>query len=388
MKKFLVLIMAVSISIGAVAQMGKVTSALTFIESQALDKAKEALDEALINEKSMNSPKTYVAKGKLCQEVFKSENPKFKALYENPLEEAYASYEKALQLDPKGTTKKQFSLNSTYLLLGNDFITQGAQKFEAQDFEGALKSFELNMKIASSDKYIGIIDSGVYFNAGLSAYNGKMFDKAIPYFKKCTEIKYEGTTPYFLEYQAYMSIKDTTNAGLTLQRAFKEYPENQDVLLQLVDFYMKNNKLADAFSYINLAKSKDPNNYSLHWAESVLFMKQEKYSEAIACLTKSIELKGDVYETQFNLGVCYYNKAVELIREADVIMDAKKYSEAVAKANSVFIEAIPYFEKSSSLKPNDIDALRNLKELYFRLRTVKPEYESKYNEVVKKIEGK
>jgi tetratricopeptide (TPR) repeat protein len=388
MRKFLVLIVAISISIGAMAQMGKVTSALALIESQSLDKAKEALDQALINEKSMTNPKTFLAKGKLCQEAFKSENPKFKALYENPLDEAYAAYQKALELDPKGNIKKQLSLNQTYLILGNDYITQGAQMFEAQNFEGALKSFERNIEIASSDIYVGLIDSGVFFNAGLAAYNAKKYDKAIPYFVKCTEMKYEGATPYFLEYQAYMAMTDTVNAGATLQRAFKNYPDNQDVLLNLVDFYMKNNKLDDAFSYINLAKSKDPNNYSLHWAESILYMRQEKYDAAIACLKKSIELKGDVYETQFNQGVCYYNKAVELIKEADVIMDAKKYSEAVAVANAVFIEAIPYFEKASTLKKDDVEALRNLKELYFRLRTLKPEYEAKYNEVLKRIEGK
>jgi tetratricopeptide (TPR) repeat protein len=388
MRKFLVLIVAISISIGAKAQMGKVTSALALIESQSLDKAKEALDQALINEKSMTNPKTFLAKGKLCQEVFKSENPKFKALYPNPLDEAYAAYQKALELDPKGNIKKQLSLNQTYLILGNDYITQGAQMFEAQDFAGALKSFERNIEIASSDIYVGLIDSGVFFNAGLSAYNAKLYDKAVPYFVKCTEMKYEGPTPFFLEYQAYMAITDTANAGSTLQRAFKNYPDNQDVLLNLVDFYMKNNKLEDAFSYINLAKSKDPNNYSLHWAESILFMRQEKYDAAIACLNKSIELKGDVYETQFNQGVCYYNKAVELIKEADVIMDAKKYSEAVAAANAVFIQAIPYFEKASVIKKDDVEALRNLKELYFRLRTLKPEYEAKYNEVLKRIEGK
>jgi tetratricopeptide (TPR) repeat protein len=324
MKKVLVLIIAISISLGAVAQMGKVSTASSFIDQGALDKAKEALDQALVNEKSMNNPKTFTTKGKLCQEVFKSENPKFKALYTNPLEEAYAAYEKAIELDPKGTVKKQLSLTSTFLLLGNDFITQGVQKFEAQDYTGALNSFEFNIKIASSDLYIGAVDSGIYFNAGLAAYNGKMYEKAIPYFKKCAEMKYEKTMPYFLEYQSHMALKDTTSAGETLQRAFKAYPDNQDVILQLVDHYMKINKLTEAFSYINLAKSKDPNNSSLYWAEGVLFMKQEKYKEAIASLTKSVELKGDQFDTQFNLGVCYYNLAVELFKKADLVKQQQR----------------------------------------------------------------
>jgi tetratricopeptide (TPR) repeat protein len=388
MKKFLVLIIAICISIGAKAQMSKVTAATSFIEQGALDKAKEALDQAFLNEKSMNNPKTYATKGKLCQEVFKSENPKFKALYADPLDEAYKAYEKALQLDTKGNLSKQFKLNQTYLLLGNDFINQGVQRFQTQDFEGALKSFETNIKVASSDAYIGVVDSGIYFNAGLAAYNGKMYAKAIPHFKKCTEMKYEATMPYFLEYQSYMGLKDTTNGEEVLKSAFKVYPDTQSVILQLVDHYMRCNRLAEAFSYINLAKTKDPNNHSLLWAEGVLYMKQEKYTEAIASLTKSVELKGDVFDTQFNLGVCYYNKAVEMYLKANDIMDATKYNVAVGEANSVFINAIPFFEKANSIKPDDPDSLRNLKELYFRLRTVKPEFQVKYDEIMKKLEKK
>ncbi len=65
MKKFFLLIAAVSISIGAMSQKGKVTSALSYIDQGILDKAKEAIDQALVNESSMNWFNTYFAKGKL-----------------------------------------------------------------------------------------------------------------------------------------------------------------------------------------------------------------------------------------------------------------------------------------------------------------------------------
>ena len=69
MKKFFLLIAAVSISFGAMSQKGKVTSALSYIDQGMLDKAKEAIDQALVNEKTMNWSNTYFAKGKLCQAV-------------------------------------------------------------------------------------------------------------------------------------------------------------------------------------------------------------------------------------------------------------------------------------------------------------------------------
>jgi len=368
--------------------MGKVTSAISFMDQGLLDKAKEALDQAFLNEKSKDNPKTYMAKGRLCQEVFKTDKPNYKTLIENPLEEAYAAYQKALELDPKGSIEKQIKLNSTYLSLGNDFVTQGVQKFEAKEYEAAVKSFENNIKVASSDLYIGVIDSGIYFNAGLAAYNGKMFEQAITYFQKCADMKYEGTMPYFLMYNSYMGLKDMANAEATLKKVFQIYPEDKDVIMQLVDFYINNNKLDEAYASLKLAKEKNPNDHTLYWAEGVIYMRQDKYDLAITALTKSVELKGDQYDTQFNLGVCYYNKAVEMFQKANEIMDAAKYNVAVGEANAVFIQAIPFFEKAYQLKPDDVDSLKNLKELYFRLRTVNPQYEAKYNEVMKKLEGK
>ena len=77
MKKVFLLIAVVCISTGVFAQKGKVTSAMTLIEQGALDKAKEALDQASNDPKSAEWFNTYFAKGKLYQAVFKSDNPKF-----------------------------------------------------------------------------------------------------------------------------------------------------------------------------------------------------------------------------------------------------------------------------------------------------------------------
>ena len=52
-----------------------------------------------------------------------------------------------------------------------DFFNQGSIQFEAKDFAGALKSFETQIEIAEGDKYIGAIDTGMYYNAGLAAIN-------------------------------------------------------------------------------------------------------------------------------------------------------------------------------------------------------------------------
>lgn len=107
MKKLFLLIAVIGISYVAMPQKGKVSSAQNYIDQGILDKAKEDIDQALVDEKSKDWFNTYFVKGQLCQASFKSDNPKYKALYTDPLAEAFAAYQKALELDPKGSIKRK-----------------------------------------------------------------------------------------------------------------------------------------------------------------------------------------------------------------------------------------------------------------------------------------
>jgi tetratricopeptide (TPR) repeat protein len=368
MKKIFLLIAAVSISFGAMSQKGKVTSALTYIDQGILDKAKEAIDQALVNESSMNWFNTYFAKGKLCQATFESENPVFKTYYPDPLAEAYTSYEKALELDPKGTIKKKIITNMIYSSLAINLFNQGSARFEAKDFEGALKSFETQIKITESDKFAGAIDTGMYYNAGLAAINSGNNKEAIKYFEKCAEMKYLGITPYYQIYESYLGLGDTVKAESTLMNLTNIFPDDKTITLQLIDLYIKSNKNEEALKYIKVAKENDPSNYSLYFAAGIMFLNQNRYDEAITELTKSIELKSDLYDTQYGLGAAYINKASEMFVTANEIMDVKKYTEAIDQANAVYAKALPYMEKAYELKPDDVYAMRSLQELYYRLK--------------------
>jgi tetratricopeptide (TPR) repeat protein len=368
MKKFFLLIAAVTISFGAIAQKGKVTSALNYIDQGILDKAKEAIDQALTNESTANWFNTYFAKGKLCQATFQSKDPKINALYADPLTEAYTAYEKAMELDPKGTVKKKIITGSIFNNLAVDFYNQGSQRFEAKDYPGALLSFQTQIKITESDIYVGAVDTGMYYNAGLAAVNSGKYKDAVQYFQKCADMKYMGITPYFQMSEAYLASGDTANAESTLTGLSAKFPNDKNVTLQLIDLYIKGNKNAEAQKYIKVAKESDPNNYSLYLASGIIFLNELKYDDAITELTKSIELKGDVYDSQYGLGAAYINKAADMFKAANEIMDVKKYSDAIDQANAVYAKALPYMEKAYEIKPDDLFSMRSLQELYYRLK--------------------
>jgi tetratricopeptide (TPR) repeat protein len=181
-------------------------------------------------------------------------------------------------------------------------------------------------------------------------------------------MKYMGITPYFQMSEAYLSKGDTAKAESVLTGLSAKFPNDKNVTLQLIDLYIKSGKNEEALKYLKVAKETDPSNYSLYFAGGIIFLNQNKNDEAITELTKSIELKGDVYDTQYGCGAAYINKAAEMFKAANDIMDVKKYTEAIDQANAVYAKALPYFEKALELKPDDIYTMNNLKELYYRLK--------------------
>ena len=387
MKKILLLITVVTVSIAAMSQKGKVTSALSYIDQGMLDKAKEAIDAALVDEKTRDWFNTYFAKGKLCQASFESDNPRFKTFYKDPLGEAYSAYEKAIELDPKGTIKKRIITNMIYNSLAVNLFTQGSAKFEAKDYEMALSSFENQIRITGNDKFVGVADTGMYYNAGLAAFNSGKYDKAIKYFEKCAEMKYQGIKPYYQIYESYMGLGDTVKAESILMSLTNIFPEDKSITLQLVDLYLKSNKNDEALKYIKIAKEIDPGNFSLYYTAGIIFLNQNKFCDAISELTRSVELKSDFYENQYAMGIAYINKAADMNTKANEIMDIKKYNEAVDQLNIVYAKALPFMEKAYELKPDDVYTMSRLQELYYRLKTRDPALNQKYLNIKAKIDA-
>jgi len=175
---------------------------------------------------------------------------------------------------------------------------------------------------------------------------------------------------------------DTLKAEATLKELPTLFPDDKTITLQLIDLYIKSGKNAEAQKYIQVAKEVDPTNYTLYFAAGIIYLNEEKYDEAIVELQKSIDINPEIFDTQYGIGAAHINKAAEMFKAANEIMDVKKYSEAVDQANAVYAKALPYMEKAYQLNPDDTYTMESLKELYYRLKKT-----DKYNEIKAKLEA-
>jgi len=373
MKKITLFLLAVIISAGAMAQKGKITAAETFIREGAFDKAKAAIEEAIVNPKSMGLAKTYYVKGKLCQAAFDSGDPKFTGLYPDILMEAYNNFEKAVQLDPK--LKNTIIRDNAYALLGNSFLNDAITKFNDRNFKGAMESFERNVKVSASDLYVGMVDTLVIFNAGLAAYNAEMYPEAIAHFRTCTQSGTEDTKPYIFMSDSYMKMKDTANAEAVLMEGYKAFPDTLDIILQATQFYLDANNSTKAFEFVHRAMEMDPENYILYLVEGSLYMKLEDYPKAIESLKVSLTKNPTQFESNYNIGLCFVSIANEMLNEANMISDNKEYEIAKNKAFDEMKKAIPFFLDAEKANPSSLATLEFLREIYLKLKMM-PEFEA------------
>jgi tetratricopeptide (TPR) repeat protein len=135
---------------------------------------------------------------------------------------------------------------------------------------------------------------------------------------------------------------------------------------------------------LNTAIENDPDNHLLYYEMGYIYDASEQYDEASKWYEKCIEKKPDYFEALYNLGVNKYNQGAEILKKAqEMDLDTyKKEGKAVeAKANEVFLLAVPYFERAHQAKPDDISTLQTLQTLYALMKD-----QAKVDEVKGKLE--
>jgi tetratricopeptide (TPR) repeat protein len=89
---------------------------------------------------------------------------------------------------------------------------------------------------------------------------------------------------------------------------------------------------------------------------------------AVESYKKSIKLKPDFFDPNFNLGALYVNKAVVYDDKAkNLPLDADaEFKSLKTEADKYLEAAIPYLEKAIEIQPTDLSALNSLKQIYIR----------------------
>ncbi len=369
------------------AQKSKVTGAQNYLTSGKLDKAKEAIDEGIQDEKCVAYAKAYLVKGKVYQGIFESPLPAYKKLAEKPLDIAFDAYMKALELDEKGKMEKPVKAQMTNMI--PDYTNEAVNLYNAGDFPGALAAFERVLEIEGMDmfKENATIDTAVIFNAGMTAQKADQLDKAAKYYKQSIEYNYGGAKTYANLSKVLTDSGNKEEGVKYLHKGFELYPNDSWMLVELINHYMLGGEPQKAADYLDKAIELDPTNASFYRAKGTLYEKTEEFAKAEEMYTKALSMDPNDFTSQYNLGLLKLNAAIQKHKVANEIMDAKKYNQAIKAVYAEYEAVIPYFEKVLEMQPDEKNSMITLKELYFKLRNENEVYLEKYNKIKDKLDG-
>lgn len=358
------------------AQRGKIAAALAYRDQGRLDKAWEEISPTVDPnnkkaEKTIVSSEAWQARGEIIEAIMKSKDENYKKLVPNPIDEAYKSYMKAIQLDPKaGASNAGLKIKLIGFL--PSLSNAAVESYHAEDYAKATDYFEKVLALEATNVFKNEIkaDTAIMFNAGLAAMSSKQYDKAIKYFNDCINYNYQPGSSYAQIIRSYQMMGDTVKSVVTMKEAATKFPNEQNIMVQLINYYITHGQSADALSYLDKAIEKDQTNASFYQAKGVCLDKLGRQDEAIQAYKKAVEIKPDNADSYYNLGVIYVNRGVKQFEVANAVPtnEQARYEVEKNKADDLFRQAIPFLENAVKYNSREENWKNQLKNLYYRLK--------------------
>ena len=325
-------------------------------------------------------------------------------------ESSIINLKKVIEIDKSSDNAVQSSkiINEVEIELVNLAIEDNDAKKFVTASEKLYLAYSINKDNPSNQNYL-------YFSAG-SLVNAKEYEKALEYYENLKTIGYTGVqNQYFVtelkseqeievteqqyeilknrskEYSnprinktqsrlpeivknialIYVQLGENEKAISAIQDARKINPDDVNLILNEADLYIR---LGDRNKFKELmeqAIKKDPNNAVLYYNLGVINGEQGMTDDAIAYYKKALELDPKYSATYLNLVGIILQGEAELVEQMNELAtstkrsDFEKYDRLKEEREALYISCLPYLEKLIEIDPNNIEALKTAKNIYY-----------------------
>lgn len=397
MKKPILLLAMVAITLGVSAQTMKVQSAYADWQNNRLKNAITNIEEACVHEKTKDDAKTWYYAGAIYArvvEISQSENKADqKILKKQKIEEPIASLAeksqkallKAIEIEKKNGTNEFISLaNGTLNVVASYFSNETVNAFNAEKYEDAIKYAEKAVESAQAANYKEALEQSKYVMA-LSYEVLKNTEKANELYRELIKANTKKPDVYIKIFAANQAEKQTDKAINVLKRGVKNLPDNAQLKALLASTYLQAGQQAEADKLIQallaLGEKVEVFNYVGDiYRDASNIEKAEEYYQ------KSLTLDPAQTDAYFGIASTYFNKGIDVLKEADKVpLDdmTGKYDQLKNQAFDFFKKAIPNYQKVLEKQPKHFQTLKALRNIY-SLLGMKAEYQDIDNRLKQK----
>ena len=401
MKKAILIIATIGITLPGLAQDKVVVTALTALKERNYDEAKSSIDQAMQNPESKEKPKALFAKAQI---YFQMQNvDKYSA--SSPYREGSKALFKLTEVKPdyEKTTVDQLLLVSAYLYFNDGIKAYNDKKLaESGEFmKNVVKIHDMNggkrfEKLPNSKSFDTVSAEANQILANSAYYLGN-YEEAVPLLTAAKNNPVTKIPPIFeVLIDAYNKQKKYTEAFTVIQEARAAFPDDATLRNYELNYYITSGKQDELLKKLEEAAAKEPNNADIQFNLATIYLgmaipkegkrpanSAEMVSKSEEAFKRAIAISPDNAGYNYNFGALYFNQATDINDQMNAITgssdaDQKKYDALKANRDATFGKAMPYLEKAynelskneSSLKAEDKNTYKSaifaLKEVYAR----------------------
>ena len=383
------LLLFLSISISA--QTRALKEANSLLKTNKLPAAEKAIDVLLLDSTLKDLPETWNLAGQIQRRIHETENQK---AYLHKKYDTLLLYNSALKMvkyflkcddlaqipNHKGKIKNKFrKANSQLVYNERANLINGGNYYMASEKEADRRK--------AIDFFDAYIESGLH--PILESLQASKKDTLIPnvaYFACLTALKvsdYELVKKYasyalnsseYAKYAmelistAYLQQGDTVKYLESLKEGIQKYPEDRFFFANIVDLYIKEDRIDEAMSVTNEILSQNPNNAYNLYLKGYLFQIQKQYDEAIDVYNQAISIDSVYAEAYSGIGLVYCIKAQDYSTKASTNVNSADYQKDQDVMKGFYLKAKDAYEKARQLRPDQNELwLNGLYRVYYNL---------------------
>lgn len=166
----------------------------------------------------------------------------------------------------------------------------------------------------------------------------------------------------------YTSKGDKEKAMKVMADARKENPNDASLMRAEADMAYRAGDMVRYNEIMDQIIATDPDNPELYYNLGVGYAKNGEAEKAIEKYKKALSLDPNYAAAQINIAATMLGKESAIVEEMNNLgtsaADNKKYDELKAKRKQLYMETIPYLESAVKLRPENIELVRTLMNIY------------------------
>ncbi len=269
----------------------------------------------------------------------------------------------------------------------------GNKQIQMQDYAGAATSLDwvlnIDTKLRENGNSPVIPDSEMSNHLYVLAFCSKASGddaKANSLFKQLYEKGSDEPGVYSEYFNILYQSGEKAEAWKVFEVARKKFPSSSEILFAGINAKIAEQDFESLKSMLESAIEAEPNNPSVYTALGNVYMNlftqeygknsqsalaQQYFDQSLEYFNQAIKIDPRQFDAIYSIGSLYFNKGVELLKEANDLPMTKegqdKYKKLNDKVGELMKTALPYFQKTEAIEPNDMNTLIALSEIYARM---------------------